>query len=155
VYHDEDMLLGKLAVREAICTQEQVDECLQMQSIGHSEAPLGDLLLFKRYLTDLQLKDLLGRQNKKIMSCPACRLSFTIVTLTDGTSARCPRCRRTLAPGGRGTPTRTDTEFPTAPSIGTALADVICVICDHTFQGDKDGAGRIRCPSCHSSFSPK
>lgn len=157
---NEDMLLGRLAVREGVCTQEQVDECLRIQSMNRSSAPLGDILLYKGYLTDLQLKNLLARQHKKVMTCPACRLSFTVVTLTEGKSARCPRCKGLLQGIAAGMPTRTDAEFstrkiPTAPTSRTSLVKFACIICDHAFQAEPDLSGRVRCPSCQSSFLPK
>jgi uncharacterized paraquat-inducible protein A len=153
------MLLGKLAVREGVCTQEQIDECLSMQSIGGSEAPLGDLLLFKRYLSPRQLEELLSRQHKKVMACPACRLSFSVVTLRDATSARCPRCRGPLEEPGSDAPLRTDAELstrriPTLTSNGPQESHA-CVICDRAFRAARDSSGRVRCPSCGSSFSPR
>jgi uncharacterized paraquat-inducible protein A len=153
------MLLGKLAVREGVCTQEQIDECLRMQSIGRSEAPLGDLLLFKGYLTARQLKELLARQHKKVMACAACRISFTVVTLTDGKSARCPRCKGPLEEPRNGAPLRTDAEFSTRKvpitTSGGPEECCACVVCDHAFRAARDSSGRVRCPSCGSNFSPR
>src|ERR1043165_3232112 len=87
VQQNKNMLLGKLAVREGLCTQEEVDESLRMQQVGHVEGPLGDVLLYKGCLSAAQLKELLGRQHTKVMACLACRLSFTVVTLSDGRSS--------------------------------------------------------------------
>ena len=160
VERTEDLLLGKLAVRERLCTQEQVDECLRIQSMTRSDAQLGDLLLFKGYLTAGQLKELLGRQNKKLMRCPACRLAFTVVTLTDGKSARCPRFKGPLEAAGPEGPSRTDAEFSTAkipkevPVDGPRL-HFVCVICDHKFEGTRDPSGRAKCPACQSTFSAR
>jgi rubrerythrin len=160
VQRTEDLLLGKLAVRERLCTQDQVDECLRIQSMTRSDAQLGDLLLFKGYLTAEQLKDLLGRQNKKLMRCAACGLSFTVVTLSDGKSARCPRCKGPLEAAQPGEPTRTDAEFSTTtipkgvPVDGPRLY-FVCVICDHKFEGTRDPSGRAKCPACQSTFSAR
>jgi uncharacterized paraquat-inducible protein A len=156
----EDMLLGTLAVRHGICTVEQVDECLRMQSMAGSDAPLGDLLLFKGYLTAPQLRDLLARQHKKVMACLACRLSFTVVTLSQGKTVRCPRCKGPLQDGGGDHLLKTDAEFSTrrvpavAPPAGPQ-EDVACVVCDHRFRAARDASGRVRCPSCQSSFSTR
>ena len=158
---NEDQLLGKLAVREGVCTQEQVDECLRIQSMTGSDAPLGDLLLFKGYLTEEKLKELLGRQHKKLMRCPACRLSFTVVTLSHGKSARCPRCKGPLEDASPGEPTRTDAEFSTrkirmaSPAPAGPQLRFTCIICDHAFEGNRDASGRVRCPSCQSTFSAR
>lgn len=160
VHRSEDMLLGRLAVRERMCTQDQVNECLQIQSLTQSTAPLGDILLYKGYLSDLQLKNLLARQHKRVMACLACQLSFTVVTLSDGKAARCPRCKGALEAAGDDRLLRTDAEFSTrkvplvAPPVGSQ-EDVSCVICDHSFRAARDASGRVRCPSCQSSFSPK
>jgi uncharacterized paraquat-inducible protein A len=124
-----------------------------------AEAPLGDLLLFKGYLTALQLKGLLAQQEKKVMVCQACRISFTVVTLSGSQSARCPRCKGPLGEAGTKAPLRTDAEIstgkvPTSAPSGP-VANFTCVICDHRFQGARDASGRARCPSCQSSFSPR
>jgi uncharacterized paraquat-inducible protein A len=117
-------------------------------------------LLFKGYLTEPQLKDLLSQQHKRVMACPACRLSFSVVTLSDGKSVSCPRCRGPLegVPGGHAT--RTDAEFstrkiPIKPSAGGPLARFTCVVCEQSFQATREASGRVRCPACQSSFVPK
>jgi len=143
-----------------MCTQEQIDECLRIQTMARSDAPLGDLLLYKGYLTTAQLKDLLGRQHKKVMACPACRLSFTVVTLSDGKSARCPRCKGPLEESTSESSVRTDAEFstrkvPVVPASGGAPMKAVCIICDHPFEAARDPSGRVRCPSCRSTFSPR
>ena len=158
MHRNEGLLLGKLAVRERVCTQEQVDECLRMQSMTGSDAPLGDLLLFKGYLTSAQLKDLLSKQHKKLMRCLACTLSFTVVTLSDGKSARCPKCKGPLVESNPEGPTRTDAEFSTGrvqvmtPQLGPKVPHV-CIICEESFREAVDSAGRVRCPGCQSTFT--
>jgi DNA-directed RNA polymerase subunit RPC12/RpoP len=156
VQRNEDMLLGKLAIRERLCTPEQIDECLRVQANSREAAPLGDILLYKGYLTEIQLKSLLSRQQKKVMACLACGLRFTVLTLSGGMSARCPKCKGPL----NETPAalvRTDAEFSTRrlpvipPPTGPTI-DLVCVICDHRFKGSVDSAGRVRCPACQSSF---
>jgi len=51
-----DQLLGSLAVREKMCTQEQIDECLRTQKLSREPAPLGDVLVYKGFLTEAQVK---------------------------------------------------------------------------------------------------
>ena len=156
----EDRLLGKLAVREGICTQDQVDECFQIQSMTQSTAPLGDILLYKGYLSDRELKALLARREKKVMACLACRLSFSVVTLSGGQSARCPRCKGPLQDADGDRLLKTDAEFSTRkipavlPPAGPQK-DVSCVVCDHRFPAARETSGRVRCPSCQSSFSTR
>jgi len=153
---NEDLLLGKLAVHERLCTQEQIDECLRVQANGREVAPLGDILIYKGYLTETQLKGLLSRQKKKVMACPACGLRYTVLTLSGGTTAHCPKCKGPLLE----TPAalvRTDAEIstrrlPVIPPSTEPTVELVCVICDHVFKGSVDAAGRVRCPACQSSF---
>jgi len=154
----EDQLLGKLAVREGVCTSEQIDECLRLQAMSREVPPLGDLLLFKGYLTAPQLRGLLSRQHKKVMNCSSCRLTFTVLTLSEGRSARCPKCKEPLREANPDGPTRTDAEFSTqrvritAPPAGPKIR-IACIICDHPFEEAPDSTGRVRCPSCQSTFN--
>jgi len=157
VSRSEDLLLGKLAVREHLCSQEQIDECLRAQATGRETAPLGDILLYKGYLNEAQIKELLSRQHKKVLFCPSCMLTFTVLTLSDGKSARCPKCKGPLGEPPAGAPSHSDAEFSTrrvpvlAPPSGPTV-DLVCVICDHAFQGTVDPSGRVRCPACQSTF---
>jgi DNA-directed RNA polymerase subunit RPC12/RpoP len=156
----EEALLGRLAVRQKLCTQEQVDECLRMQSVMGSGAPLGDLLVFKGYLTEVQLKDLLSRQHKKLMSCSSCALTFTVLTLSEGKPVRCPKCGGVLAERSTEGSTRSDADFSTrpipvsSPSSGPRLRHV-CIICEESFEDATDSAGRVQCPSCRSTFTSR
>ena len=156
VQRDEDLLLGKMAVREQLCTQEQVEECLRVQANSREAAPLGDILVYKGYVTEVQLKTLLSRQQKKVMACSTCGLRFTVLTLSGGKSARCPKCRGPLTE----TPAalvRTDAEFstrriPLVPPPAGPTIDLVCIICDHAFKGSVELSGRVRCPACQSTF---
>jgi uncharacterized paraquat-inducible protein A len=157
---NDDLLLGKLAVRERMCSQEQIDECLNIQSMTRSDAPLSDLLLYKGYLNEAQIKGLVGRRRKKLMSCPSCRLSFTVVTLGDGASARCPRCKGSLEDSSPDRQAGTDAELstrrvPLVPPSGGVPVKAVCIICDHSFEAARDPSGRVRCPSCQSTFTPR
>ncbi len=30
-----------------------------------------------------------------------------------------------------------------------------CVICDHSFDAALDSSGRVQCPSCYTTFTPR
>lgn len=169
----EAVLFGKLAAREGLCTQEEVNECLQLQARKDEQRSLGEILVERGYLTPLQVKELLGRQLKRIMSCPACRLSFTVLTLSEGKRIDCPKCKGPLKDGKPSDSTRTDAEFATqvlravkagapAPKTESRIIPaparkikVACVICDHPFEAPLDTTGRVKCPDCHTTFTPK
>jgi uncharacterized CHY-type Zn-finger protein len=163
---NEDLILAKLAVGKGMCTQADIDECLKIQSLSSPSPPLGDLLLFKGYLTEAQLKELAARMTKKAMTCPRCRLTFTVLTTSDGKSARCPKCKEPLGETPPGGHRRTDAEIttqrmrlvPAEQSLSPGNLKkirLVCVVCDHGFQGSPDATGRVRCPSCQSTFTAR
>jgi len=169
----EAVLFGKLAVRDGLATEAEVNECLGLQAKAGEKRSLGEIMVEKGCLTAVQVSDLLKRQLKKIMSCPACRLSFTVLTLSQGKTVDCPKCRGALQDGKPSDSTRTDAEFATQvmravkAGIPVTRADsrvipapaskvkVSCVICDAAFDAPLDATGRARCPHCHSTFTPR
>jgi DNA-directed RNA polymerase subunit RPC12/RpoP len=156
--HQQEALLGKLAVRNGLCTQEQVDECLRIQSMNGSEAPLGDILVYKGYLKEPQLKELLSRQQRKPMICSACNLSFAVLTLSPGRGVECPKCRGLLVERNPEGVPRSDAELSTGrvrvtPSAAGPRLRHVCIICDQVFEEAADSTGRVRCPSCRSTFT--
>lgn len=163
---NDDLILAKLAVGKGMCSQEDIDECLKLQSLSTPPPPLGDLLLFKGYLSDAQLKELATRMTRKTMTCPRCRLSFAVLTTTEGRAARCPKCKDPLENPPPGEFRRTDAEISTqrmrlvpAPKSEAAgnlkKVRIVCVVCDQTFQGTPDVTGRVRCPTCQSTFTSR
>ena len=169
----EAYLFGKLAVREGLATREEVHECLALQAQAGETRSLGEIMLQKGYLAPVQVKELLGRQLKRIMTCGSCRLSFTVLTLSQGKRIDCPKCKGPLQEGKPTDSTRTDAEFSTQvlravkAGIPAAKTDtrvipapanriqVTCVICDAAFEAPLDSTGRVRCPQCHTTFTPK
>lgn len=170
----ESILLGKLAVREKFLNQDQVNECLRIQAAEGEKRSLGEIMVDKIFLTAEQLKKLLSKQMKKIMSCPSCKLSFTVLSLSEGKQVSCPRCKGALDEGKAGTSVGTDAEFSTQilravkaglPEVAKTDSRIIppsakklkvkCVICDNPFEGSLDSTGRVRCPACHTTFTPK
>ncbi|HEX7899351.1 MAG TPA: hypothetical protein VF950_16415, partial [Planctomycetota bacterium] len=107
----ESVLFGKLAVREGLTSDERINECLRLQDREGETRTLGEILVAKSYLTAAQVKDLLSRQLKRIMSCPACKLSFTVLSMSEGKKVECPRCKGPLQEKKTTESTRTDAEF--------------------------------------------
>src|SRR5262245_38852267 len=171
----ESILFGKLAVREGLLTTAQVNECLQQQATQGDTRSLGEIMVSKSLLTFKQVQDLLSRQQKKIMACPACKLSFTVMSISQGKKAIvCPRCKGPLTEGKPSDRIGTDAEFATQvlqaakhevpPGArnesrvlrpGGPVITTRCVICDQKLRGALDSTGRLRCPSCQSTFVPK
>ena len=169
----EATLFGKLAVREGLITEAEANECLRAQAAQGETRSLGEIMVSRGCLTADQVKDLLAKQQKRIMSCPACRLSFTVLSISRDKIIDCPRCKGPLAEGKPTASTRTDAQFATqvlrAARVAAppgAMADtrvvparavkvkVVCIICDSPFEGALDSTGRVRCPSCQTLFVP-
>jgi len=169
----ESVLFGKLAVKLGLVTADEVNECLRIQAEPGESRSLGEILVAKGYLTAIQVKDILEKQLKKIMSCPACKLSFTVLTLSEGKRIDCPKCKGPLKDGKSTESTRTDAEFATQvmrsvqaglPPVGTPKPargptlmrkKYTCVICDQTFEGVLDASGRVQCTGCYTTFTPR
>lgn len=158
----EAVLFGKLAVREGYVTLDSLNECLAIQAGAGETRTLGAVLIDRGYLTERQVQDLLKKQFKRIMRCDACHLRFTVLTLSEGKNARCPKCKGPLAEVQvqSGEEVATHAEFQTMvlhtvkPAVGKPL-QAKCVICDHAFQGTPDSTGRVQCPECKSTFLPR
>lgn len=163
----ESILFGKLAVREGNLTEAQLNECLRSQGGDGEVRALGEIMVSKGYLTPDQVKTLLSKQLKKIMSCPLCNLSYTVLTISQQSTIVCPRCKKPLQEGKPSASTRTDGEIATrtAKAIAEEAARLLpkersprrrvkttCRICSNTLEGALDSTGRIRCPSCGSVF---
>jgi len=167
----ETILLGKLAVRERFMSERDVNLCLRLQAKEGEKRSIGELMVEQGYLTPEQLKRLLAKQHKKIMSCPTCKLSFTVLTISKATVIACPRCKGPLKEGKPSDSVRTDAQLDTAvsrrikkesaapqapppgPSATIRMLKMKCPICSVDFNEPVDSKGRVDCPSCFSSFS--
>ena len=132
---------------------------------------LGEIMVAKGYLSPEEVKAVLAQQSKAIMSCPACRLSFTVTRITKRKTTRCPRCKGPLRMGKPSESLRTDAELlsdsallrrqktapePVASQPSEAPQPVgPCKICDHPFVGPMGSDGRMECLSCHVRFVPE
>ena len=169
----EAVLFGRLAIREGLVSEAETNECLRIQASEGEMRSLGELMIARGCLTTQQVKDLLAKQQKKIMVCPACRLSFTVLSISQDKKVECPRCKGPLEVSQATDTTRTDAQFaiqvlraakqevprgsyaesrvilPTAVKVKVA-----CIICETRFQGPVDSTGRVRCPSCQTLFLP-
>lgn len=161
----EDAIFGKLVVKKDLAGQEQVNECLRIQAGPEGrDRGLGEIMVDRGYLSREQVKEILATQLKKIMRCRACAMSFTVVSSSGGKNARCPRCKQPLVEATPNDTVRTIGEFSTMtiraitdeiPHSGATKIRIRCVICDEGFSGLIDSTGRIRCPACQTSFTPR
>ena len=166
----EAFLFGRLAVREGMATQDQLNACLRLQGRAGEKRSLGEIMVAERVLSKDQVKNLLARQSKRIMSCASCQVSFTVHTISRDKPIHCPRCKAPLSAGKPGDSVRTDAELksdsviraheravpeprPSAPT-GKPPPSRPCRICNHPFLGAVASDGRVECLSCHARFVP-
>jgi hypothetical protein len=163
------VLIGKLVVRMKLMTEDQVNACLRIQAKGGEKRSLGEIMVEQGYLTPPQLREILARQHKRIMSCSKCRLSFTVTSTTQGKAVHCPRCKGPLQEGKPGDSVRTDAHLDTSithrirkentpkpepgPSSSVRMVRMTCPMCAKPFHEPVDSKGRVDCPHCLSSFS--
>jgi hypothetical protein len=170
----EAILFGKLAVREGMISPDQVNKCLNEQAVEGDQRSLGEIMVEKGFLTPDQVNHLLAKQQKRIMFCPSCALSFTVLSISQGKKVvSCPRCKGPLQDGRLSDSTATDAELSTnvfrgakhqassSPNDsrvippGSKEVHARCVVCELQFHGFPDSTGRLRCPSCQSTFLPR
>ncbi|MHC4600390.1 MAG: hypothetical protein ACYS47_15440 [Planctomycetota bacterium] len=60
----EDMLFGKIALRQNMITQEQLDECLKEQEASEEPKLIGVILMEKGFITKEQLREVLEYQKQ-------------------------------------------------------------------------------------------
>lgn len=166
----EAVLIGRLAVREKLMSQDDVNRCLRLQAAKGEKRSLGEIMVEQGHLTPAQLKTLLAKQLKRIMSCPKCRLSFTVLSVTKAKTVACPRCKSPLQEGKPSESVRTDAQVETAvahrlrkenakeaprpgPASSIRMVRMTCLMCEKTFHEPVDSKGQVACPNCHSTFS--
>ena len=166
----ESLLIGKLAVSEKLVSEADVNACLRLQAKDGEKRSLGEIMVEKGFLTAAQLKGLLSKQQKRIMSCPKCRLSFTVLSTTQAKVVSCPRCKGPLQEGKSTDSVRTDAHLETSvsnrarkeaqktapksePSASIRLVKMTCPMCSKPFCEPVDSKGRVDCPHCFSTFS--
>lgn len=162
----EDTLFGTLALREGWVTREQLNSCLRLQGRPGEKRTLGEVLAAERLLTAAQVKALLTKQSKRIMSCAACKVSFTVHTISRGKPIPCPKCRKPLQDGKPGDSVRTDGDLQSDSVVRAREADArrrkaasspgtpACRFCGRSSVGPRGPDGRVECLTCHVRFVP-
>lgn len=162
----EASLFGRLVLRRGLLTEPQVNECLREQAQPGEARSLGEIMVARHLLSPAQVKELLGNQFKRIMSCPSCGLSYTVTSMSGTSTVECPRCRVPLRDGKPSDSVRTDAEIETRTamslqaealrSAGTPpparWVNTTCKVCQQPFRGVIDSTNRVNCPNCLTRF---
>ncbi len=91
----EDILFGKVAIREGLATADEVNECLREQAKMESDGSvrrLGELMVERGILSTTQVQKILERQKRRIMVCKGCKARYNVPTIDEGKGVKCPRC---------------------------------------------------------------
>lgn len=94
-----DYLFGKIAAREGLATEREVNECVRDQAELEERGKfvaLGELMLESGFLTPRQVQDVLSLQSKVIMGCPACGTQFNVTVIQKQDDVKCARCGKEL-----------------------------------------------------------
>lgn len=121
---EETRLFGKLVLERGMATPEQVKECLEAQSRRAVEGEylnLGEILVEKKYLTEVQVRHILSEGDKVIMICTGCTQKYNVLRKWLGT-AKCPQCHSELMPAdddrGLGVLATLEGIFPSDSPVG-------------------------------------
>ena len=171
------ILIGKLAVREKLLAESDVNACLRIEAQERSKRTLGEIMVAEGYIVASELAALLAKQERRTMGCTWCSLTFTVLSLSKTKVAHCPRCRRELKEVKA--KEKTDAQIETsvshkilkdnaqkvrpntaaavanrpAPSASVRMVQMTCPMCSKLFCEPVDMKGRVDCPHCFSSFS--
>lgn len=89
------MTLGRLAIEQGHCSEQQVHDCIREQAKlerFNLFFRLGEVMVSKGVLSAEQVHGLLQSQNITILGCPSCFSKFNVLNYEDGMSIACPKC---------------------------------------------------------------
>jgi DNA-directed RNA polymerase subunit RPC12/RpoP len=96
----EDVIMGKVMVRHAFATEEQVNEALRSQALREQEGifyRLGEIMVEKGFMTVPDVLNVLKIQHKQIMVCPGCGSRFNVASFRPGHKYKCKKCKTLLS----------------------------------------------------------
>jgi DNA-directed RNA polymerase subunit RPC12/RpoP len=170
----QSILLGKLAVRENLMAEADVNACLRIEAQERGRRTIGQIMVAEGYIGGAELKALLAKQEKRTMSCVPCGLLFTVISMSLSKVVACPRCKGSLIDARPKAKTDAQIEtrvshkilkenakkvrpntlpVATKPSESVRMVKMNCPMCAKDFQEPVDSKGRVDCPHCLSSFS--
>ncbi len=95
----EDILFGRLLVREGLVTERQVREALRDQAACEKTEDfkyLGELLVERGFLKAEDVVRLLKLQRKAILYCEECLIQFNVTDFHDSSEFKCKKCEGVL-----------------------------------------------------------
>ena len=100
-------------MREGWITEAELNACLREEKAGSARRSLSEILVARGILDAARVKDLQARLTRRRMSCPACSVSFSVLSLAQSKVVVCPRCSRPLVEAVQPTLQRRDDSLDT------------------------------------------
>lgn len=90
----DDTMFGKVAVRLGFLTQDQLNECLEIQKNDGPESlmRLGELMTRRGIVGPEQVRRVIEVQSGMAVPCPACSTLHNVVMFMPGASIPCRKC---------------------------------------------------------------
>ncbi len=95
----EDVLFGKLLIKNGRATEAQVNDALRRQQKLTEQGivrRLGEILVESGVLSPEAIQETLRSQGKSVLSCPACAACFNVVQYDSRKAYQCPKCAMKL-----------------------------------------------------------
>ena len=170
---NEDLAFARVVVERKVCTQEQVNECLLAQSYEEEPKPsLEEIMVFRALLTaeqQRQVREAIVKSAEPPVAAEPAKppagekaredeQKQKMQALLEKLAARAnSKVEKTVPPPAAAVkppPRPSAAPAPSPPSKGPTVK-ATCAICGAAFEGVVDRGGRVRCPECHSSFTPR
>jgi hypothetical protein len=119
-----DQLLGQILLKQGEITQEQLNECIRLQTQmvedGQPEIPhLGELLVQKEYTTPRAVTLALASQKKVMLACAGCGKRYNATGYKPIKTYKCKACQGNLIPLSECDSIRVDAEVSLkTPTLG-------------------------------------
>jgi len=90
-----DAFFGRMVVQKGFATDDEVQSCLAESAARAGRGQpiaIGPLMVERGVLTPEQVKSIAVSQNKRVLACPACSVTFTVLGLPPGKTMPCKHC---------------------------------------------------------------
>ena len=112
-----ESLFGRKAIEMGLASEEAVDAAVREQTLRRGKGEqirLGQILVDHDTLSPDQVREILQRQNREVLFCPACYSQYNILGFDPGWTFPCQSCKTELK-----VPTPNEDPFQTTSRFGT------------------------------------
>lgn len=95
-------LFGRLAVREELCSEEDLAAALERQkdfeAVMVRRPRIGEILVARGVVKQTEVLDILRSQGKRVVECPQCEIAYNATHVLPGSQQQCPSCKSVFVP---------------------------------------------------------